>query len=112
LKIKYQHLLKEYPLFKNTCIALDTNIYEDKTTELLFHIINLPDKTGEERKNHIKKYFNEAGIDYIFYPAYHKDKIDKFRYKKFVHRDLSMGEIAASMGHNDLYKKLLNSDQK
>jgi GR25 family glycosyltransferase involved in LPS biosynthesis len=104
--------LNNYHLSKSTLIPLKNDIYEDKTAELLFYVINLPDKIGEERRNHIKKYFNEADTDYLLYPAYDKDKIDKSRYKKFVHRDLSMGEIALSMGHNDLYKKLLNSDQK
>jgi len=100
------------PRFESISIPLKNDIYEDKTDKLLFHIINLPDKRGEERRNHIKKYFEGAGMNYVLYPTYDKDKINKSRYKKFVHKDLSMGEIALSMAHNDLYKKLLNSDQK
>jgi GR25 family glycosyltransferase involved in LPS biosynthesis len=108
-------ILNKYPLFKSTLIPLNTDIYEDKTDGLFFHIINLQDKRGEQRRNHVKKYFNEASMDYILYPAQDKDKIDrrdKTIYKKFVHKDLSNGEIAVSMTHNALYKKLLSSNEK
>ena len=76
---------------------------------LKIHIINPPGKLGEERRKYIKKVFDKADMEYIF-SGYHKEKIDKSRYSKYKRGDLSDGQIALSMAHNDLYKQLLDSN--
>ena len=91
-------------ILNNTFIKLN---FSDKDVEL--YVINLEGPLGEERRNHIKNIMGKANINYILYPAHNKDNINVSRYKKFKHRELSKGEIALSMTHNDLYKKLLNS---
>jgi len=105
-------IINKHSVFKGEFGPLESGNYEDKTNGLFFYVINLQDKRGEQRRNHIKKYFNEAHMDYILYPAYDKDKIDKSRYKKFVHREIDNGNIALSMTHNDLYQKLLGSNEE
>ena len=103
-------------------IVLFSNLNKNKFTNLIkfdgdinslkFYIINLEDERGLERRNHVKKVMDEANMPYEFFKAYDKDKIEDLkssRYIKREHKALSNGEIALSMTHNELYKKLLSS---
>jgi len=82
------------------------------TNEPEIYVINVPGPIGEERRKHIQKVFSQANIKYTFYPGYNKNEINMDRYKKHKHRELTKGEVALSMTHNDLYKKLLESDKE
>jgi len=74
--------------------------------DLICNVINLADQRGEERRQHIKKYFGEAHLNFVFFPAYNKDKVVN------KNKILTTGEVALSMSHNELYKKLLRSNEE
>ena len=78
--------------------------------EPMFYIINVPGPMGEERRNYINNVFSKANIKYTFYSAYNKNKITTERAES--NSKLKKGQIALAMTHNDLYKKLLESNNK
>ena len=75
----------------------------------VFYVINVPGPMGEERRKYIDKIFSAAGIQYTFFPGYNKNEINMDRMDK--KHDLQRGQVSLAMAHNDLYKKLLESDK-
>jgi GR25 family glycosyltransferase involved in LPS biosynthesis len=84
-------------------ICLTDNIKDDITGDVVFHIISLKEST--DRRDHIKRVMDSAGMKYQFFDAYNKNEINENGSR------LTKGEIALAMSHNELYKQLLASDK-